>query len=63
MTMDRKHGWWVQSEIAITIKSIVTRIVEPVSTMQVQTHIVQSMQTRIRAVTVVFPRVCLSPST
>jgi hypothetical protein len=47
MTMDRKHGWWVQSEIAITIKSIVTRIVEPVSTMQVQTHIVQSMQTRI----------------
>jgi hypothetical protein len=47
MTMDRKHGWWVESEIAITIKSIVTRIVEPVSTMQVQTHIVQSMQTRI----------------
>ena len=47
MTMDRKHGWWVQSDIAITIKSIVTRIVEPVSTMQVQTHIVQSMQTRI----------------
>jgi hypothetical protein len=47
MTMDRKHGWWVQSEIAITIKSIVTRIIEPVSTMQVQTHIVQSMQTRI----------------
>jgi hypothetical protein len=47
MTMDRKHGWWVQSQIAITIKSIVTRIVEPVSTMQVQTHIVQSMQTRI----------------
>lgn len=47
MTMDRKRGWWVQSEIAITIKSIVTRIVEPVSTMQVQTHIVQSMQTRI----------------
>jgi len=47
MTMDRKHGWWVQSEIAITIKSIVTRIVEPVSTMQVQTRIVQSMQTRI----------------
>jgi hypothetical protein len=37
----------VQSDIAITIKSIVTRIVEPVSTMQVQTHIVQSMQTRI----------------
>ncbi|MEP7066580.1 MAG: DUF6263 family protein [Gemmatimonadota bacterium] len=47
MTMDRKHGWWVESEIVITIKSIVTRIVEPVSTMQVQTHIVQSMQTRI----------------
>jgi hypothetical protein len=47
MTMDRKHGWWVQSEISITIKSIVTRIVEPVSTMQVQTHILQSMQTRI----------------
>jgi uncharacterized protein DUF6263 len=47
MTMDRKHGWWVQSEIAITIRSMVTRIVEPVSTMQVQTHIVQSMQTRI----------------
>jgi hypothetical protein len=47
MTMDRKHGWWVESEIAITIKSNVTRIVEPVSTMQVQTHIVQSMQTRI----------------
>lgn len=47
MTMDRKHGWWVQSEIAITIKSIVTRIVEPVSSMQVQTHILQSMQTRI----------------
>jgi hypothetical protein len=46
-TMDRKHGWWVQSEISITIKSIVTRIVEPVSTMQVQTHILQSMQTRI----------------
>jgi Family of unknown function (DUF6263) len=47
MTMDRKHGWWVESEIAITIKSNVTRIVEPVSTMQVQTHILQSMQTRI----------------
>jgi Family of unknown function (DUF6263) len=47
MTMDRKHGWWVESEISITIKSMVTRIVEPVSTMQVQTHIVQSMQTRI----------------
>ncbi|MDQ2766529.1 MAG: DUF6263 family protein [Gemmatimonadota bacterium] len=47
MTMDRQHGWWVESEIAITIKSIVTRIVEPVSSMQVQTHIVQSMQTRI----------------
>jgi len=47
MTMDRKHGWWVQSEISITIKSMVTRIVDPVSTMQVQTHIVQSMQTRI----------------
>ena len=31
----------------ITIKSIVTRIVEPVSTMQVQTRILQSMQTRI----------------
>ena len=46
MTMDRKHGWWVQSHIEIAIKSIVTRIVEPVSTMQVQTHIVQSMQTR-----------------
>jgi hypothetical protein len=45
--MDRKHGWWVQSHIEIAIKSIVTRIVEPVSTMQVQTHIVQSMQTRI----------------
>jgi hypothetical protein len=47
MTMDRKHGWWVQSQIEIAIKSIVTRIVEPVSTMQVQTRIVQSMQTRI----------------
>jgi hypothetical protein len=47
MTMDRKHGWWVESQIAITIKSVVTRIVDPVSTMQVQTHIVQSMQTRI----------------
>jgi hypothetical protein len=47
MTMDRKHGWWVESEIAITIKSVVTRIIEPVSTMNVQTHIVQSMQTRI----------------
>jgi hypothetical protein len=47
MTMDRKHGWWVESEISITIKSIVTRIVEPVSSMQVQTHIVQTMQTRI----------------
>jgi len=47
MTMDRKHGWWIESEISITIKSMVTRIVEPVSTMQVQTHIVQSMQTRI----------------
>jgi hypothetical protein len=47
MTMDRKHGWWVESEIEITIKSIVTRIVDPVSSMQVQTHIVQSMQTRI----------------
>jgi hypothetical protein len=47
MTMDRKHGWWVDSEIEITIKSIVTRIIEPVSSMQVQTHIVQSMQTRI----------------
>lgn len=47
MTMDRKHGWWIESEISITIKSMVTRIIEPVSTMQVQTHIVQSMQTRI----------------
>ena len=47
MTMDRKHGWWVQSQIEIAIKSNVTRIVEPVSTMQVQTRIVQSMQTRI----------------
>jgi hypothetical protein len=47
MTMDRKHGWWVQSQIEIAIRSIVTRIVEPVSTMQVQTRIVQSMQTRI----------------
>jgi hypothetical protein len=47
MTMDRKHGWWVQSEISIAIKSIVTRIVDPVSTMQVQTRIQQSMQTRI----------------
>jgi hypothetical protein len=47
MTMDRKRGWWVESEISIEIKSVVTRIVEPVSTMQVQTHIVQSMQTRI----------------
>jgi hypothetical protein len=47
MTMDRKHGWWVESEIAITIRSVVTRIVDPVSTMHVQTHIVQSMQTRI----------------
>jgi hypothetical protein len=47
MVMDRKHGWWVESEIEITIKSVVTRIVEPVSTMQVQTRIVQSMQTRI----------------
>jgi hypothetical protein len=47
MTMDRKHGWWVESEIAIAIKSVVTRIIEPVSTMNVQTHIVQSMQTRI----------------
>jgi len=47
MTMDRKHGWWVESEISIAIKSIVTRIVEPVSTMQVQTLIVQSMRTRI----------------
>jgi hypothetical protein len=47
MTMDRKHGWWVESQIEITIKSIVTRIIEPVSSMQVQTHIVQSMQTRI----------------
>ncbi|MEO8880981.1 MAG: DUF6263 family protein [Gemmatimonadaceae bacterium] len=47
MTMDRRHGWWIQSEIAITIKSMVTRIIEPVSSMLVQTHIVQSMQTRI----------------
>ncbi len=47
MTMDRKRGWWVESQIAITIRSVVTRIVEPVSTMLVQTHIVQSMQTRI----------------
>jgi Family of unknown function (DUF6263) len=47
MTMDRKHGWWVESQISIEIKSVVTRIIEPVSTMQVQTHIVQSMQTRI----------------
>ncbi|MBK5188718.1 MAG: hypothetical protein JJD97_10785 [Gemmatimonadaceae bacterium] len=47
MTMDRKRGWWVESEIAITIRSVVTRIVDPVSTMQVQTRILQSMQTRI----------------
>jgi hypothetical protein len=47
MTMDRKHGWWVESQISIEIKSMVTRIIEPVSTMQVQTHILQSMQTRI----------------
>lgn len=47
MTMDRKRGWWIQSEIVITIKSMVTRIIEPVSSMLVQTHIVQSMQTRI----------------
>jgi len=47
MTMDRKHGWWVQSVITISIKSIVTRIIEPVSSMQVQTQIVQTMQTRI----------------
>jgi hypothetical protein len=47
MTMDRKRGWWVESQIAITIRSVVTRIVEPISTMQVQTHILQTMQTRI----------------
>ncbi len=47
MIMDRKHGWWIQSQITITIRSVVTRIVEPVSTMQVQTHIEQSMQTNI----------------
>ncbi len=47
MTMDRKHGWWIDSQISIEIRSMVTRIIEPVSTMQVQTHILQSMRTRI----------------
>ena len=47
MTMDRRRGWWIQSEIVISIKSMVTRIIEPVSSMEVETHIVQSMQTRI----------------
>lgn len=47
MSMDRKRGWWVQSELTIAIRSTVTPASDPGAAMHVQTRITQSMRTTI----------------
>ena len=47
MSMNRKRGWWVESELSIAIKSVVTPMADPGAAMRVQTRITQSMRTTI----------------
>ncbi|MGH7622606.1 MAG: DUF6263 family protein, partial [Gemmatimonadaceae bacterium] len=47
MSMNRKRGWWVASELTISIKSVVTPAEDPSAAMRVQTRITQSMRTTI----------------
>ena len=47
MCMNRKRGWWVESELTISIHSVVTPMADPGAAMRVQTRITQSMRTTI----------------
>jgi hypothetical protein len=47
MSMNRKRGWWVESELTIAIRSLVTPTADPSAAMRVQTRITQSMRTTI----------------
>jgi hypothetical protein len=47
MSMNRKRGWWVESELTISIRSVVTPTADPSAAMRVQTRITQSMRTTI----------------
>lgn len=47
MSMNRKRGWWVESELSISIKSVVTPMADPSAAMRVLTRITQSMRTTI----------------
>jgi hypothetical protein len=47
MSMNRKRGWWVASQLSIAIRSIVTPTADPSAAMHVQTRITQSMRTSI----------------
>jgi hypothetical protein len=47
MSMDRKRGWWVASELTINIQSTVTPASDPGAAMHVHTRIRQAMRTTI----------------
>jgi hypothetical protein len=47
MSMNRRRGWWVESQLTISIRSVVTPMADPSAAMRVQTRITQSMRTTI----------------
>lgn len=47
MSMNRKRGWWVESELTILIHGVFTPMADPSAAMRVQTRITQSMRTTI----------------